>query len=368
MDIIIVFICFLFSAIIPQALYFIFPILFLYSLWLNESLSINRITKLYLGIFLVVFIFLIIHIVVYQSIEFIFLKGLLRYASYASFALYLATLSRYSIRTLFKIILVFFVISFPLLFFQMLVYERYYHIFLHPNYFAYVLVICLMLFIKEKLFLNIRPIICLILIASLIMTKASGAILTLLVFLLFHYRAKLKSFYIRIPIIAISLLFVIIGFSFSPKIIEQINSLQYLDWTFIKDKALSAQPGGYGSFIWRVIYWTQILFAFFDNSTITILFGEGIDSLTKANRGMYSFLYTDPHNDFLKILVEYGILGFSLFILLLYRFYSFLGKRVDILLIIVIPFFFDNMLVNWSYNVVFLLYITYIYKTAIMKR
>ena len=45
-----------------------------------------------------------------------------------------------------------------------------------------------------------------------------------------------------------------------------------------------------------------------------------------------------------------------------------IGKRVDILLIIVIPFFFDNMLVNWSYNVVFLLYITYIYKTAIMKR
>jgi len=368
MDIIIVFVCFLLSAIVPQALYFILPILFFYTIWLQESLSINRITRIYLGISIAVFIFLIIHVFSHQSIEFIFLKGLLRYFSYAAFAFYLATLSKQNIITSFKVIIVFLVISFPLLFYQMLFYERYYNIFLHPNYLAYVLVICFAFLLKSKLYVPFKPILYLVLIGSLIMTKATGGILTLSFVLLHHYHYKIKSIYIKIPIIIFILLVLFVGFSFSDKIVEQISSLQYLDWGFIKEKALGAQPGGYGSFMWRIIYWTQILIAFFDNNFIVILIGEGIDALTKANRDMYSFLYTDPHNDFIKILVEYGLFGLSLFTFLLYRLYSFLGKRMDILLILAIPFFFDNMVVNWSYNIIFLLYITYFYKAYISIR
>jgi O-antigen ligase len=251
--------------------------------------------------------------------------------------------------------------------YQFISFERSPNIFEHSNHFAYVLVICFIFLLKTKIFI-LAPILYLILIASLIMTKTTGAMLTLVVFLVFHYHAKIKSIYIRIPIIALVLLFFIFGFSFFPKIIEQISSLQYLDWTFIKEKALNADPGGYGSFMWRVIYWTQILIAFFDNNSIVISIGEGIDSLSKTNRDMYGFLYTDPHNDFIKILVEYGVVGLSLFILLLYRLYTFLGRRVDILLILAIPLFFDNMIVNWSYNIVFLLYITYFYKAYILKR
>jgi O-antigen ligase len=238
---------------------------------------------------------------------------------------------------------------------------------MHSNHFAYVLVISIVFLLKIKAPF-IKPILLLGLISSLIMTKTTGGVLTLGVVLLHHYQAKIKSSYIKIPIIAFILLFFVIGFSFSDKIIEQLSSLQYLDWKFIKEKALMAQPGGYGSFMWRVIYWAQILITFFENNLIIIFTGEGIDSLTKANREMYSFLYTDPHNDFVKILVEYGVLGLSLFAFLLYRFYSFLGRRMDILLILVIPLFFDNMVVNWSYNIVFLLYLTYFYKAYIPKR
>ena len=367
MDIIIVMICFVLSAIIPQALYFILPILFVYTLWLQESLSINKLTKIYLRIVLIVFIFLIIHIFSHQSIEFIFLKGFLRYFSYAAFAFYLARLPMRYVLMIFRISSLFFLLTFPFTVYQFISFERSPNIFEHSNHFAYVLVICFIFLLKTKRFI-LAPILYLILIASLIMTKTTGAMLTLVVFLVFHYHAKIKSIYIRIPIIALVLLFFIFGFSFFPKIIEQISSLQYLDWTFIKEKALNADPGGYGSFMWRVIYWTQILIAFFDNNSIVISIGEGIDSLSKTNRDMYGFLYTDPHNDFIKILVEYGVVGLSLFILLLYRLYTFLGRRVDILLILAIPLFFDNMIVNWSYNIVFLLYITYFYKAYILKR
>ncbi|MEC9209204.1 MAG: hypothetical protein VX762_02130 [Bacteroidota bacterium] len=367
MDKIIVFVCFLLSAIVPQALYFIFPVLLLYTIWLQESLSINRLTKIYISISLVVLFFLIIQVLYYQSIEFIYLKGTLRYFAYAAFALYLAKLSEKDISIIFILISLFILLTLPLTLYQLILFERGSNIFMHANHFAYVLVICIVFLLKTKGSF-IKPILYLILLASLIMAKTTGAILSLLIILFHEYHVKIKSIYIKIPMISFALLFLIVGFSYSDKIIEQISSLQYLDWGFIKVKALTAQPGGYGSFMWRIIYWTQILFAFFDNNFIVILIGEGIDSLTKSNRDIYSFLYTDPHNDFIKILVEYGILGFSFFILLLYRFSSFLGKRMDILFILVIPFFFDNMIVNWSYNIVFLLYLTYFYKAYISRR
>ena len=367
MHIIIVMICYVLSAILPQTLYFIFPILFIYTLGLKGSLPINRLTRIYLSIFITVSIFLVIHIFSHQSIKYIFLKGLLRYFSYAAFALYLARLSVRDISIIFRVIFILLLLTLPLTIYQFIFFGRGANIFMHSNHFAYVLVICFIFLLKTKRFI-LAPILYLILIASLIMTKTTGAMLTLVVFLVFHYHAKIKSIYIRIPIIALVLLFFIFGFSFFPKIIEQISSLQYLDWEFIKEKAIAARPGGYGSFIWRVIYWVQILISFFDNNYIIIFTGEGIDSLTKANRDMYGFLYTDPHNDFIKILVEYGVVGLSLFILLLYRLYTFLGRRVDILLILAIPLFFDNILVNWSYNIIFLLYITYFYKVDISAK
>ena len=367
LDIVIVMICFVLSAVIPQALYFILPFLFLYTLWLQESLSINRVTRIYLGILIVVFIFLIVHIFSHQSIEYIFLKGFLRYFSYATFALYLARLSSRDILIIFQMISVLVILTLPLTIYQFFIFDRGASIFMHSNHFAYVLVISIVFLLKTKASF-VKLILFLGLFSSLIMTNTTGGFLTLVVVLLHHYQNKIKSSYVKIPIIVFVLLFLVIGFSFSDKITEQINSLQYLDWKFIKEKALIARPGGYGSFMWRVIYWAQILIVFFDNNFIIILIGEGIDSLTKANRDMYSFLYTDPHNDFVKILVEYGVLGFSLFAFLLYRFYSFLGKRMDILLILVIPLFFDNMIVNWSYNIVFLLYLTYFYKVYIPKR
>ena len=327
LGILIVMICFVLSAIIPQALYFILPILFVYTLWVQESLSINKLTKIYLGILIAVFIFLIVHSFSHQSIEFIYLKGFLRYFSYAAFALYLARLSARNILIIFNGISVLLLMTLPLTIYQFVLFDRGANIFMHSNHFAYVLVICIVFLLKTKESF-IKPILFLGLFSSLIMTNTTGGFLTLVVVLLHHYQNKIKSSYIKIPIIAFVLLFFVIGFSFSDKIIEQINSLQYLDWKFIKEKALISRPGGYGSFMWRVIYWAQILIAFFENNFIIILTGEGIDSLTKANRDMYSFLYTDPHNDFVKILVEYGILGFSLFAFLLYRFYSFLGKRI----------------------------------------
>jgi len=356
LDIVIVMICFVLSAVIPQVLYFILPILFLYTLWLQESLSINRVVRIYIGILIVVFIFLIVHIFSHQSIEYIFLKGFLRYFSYATFALYLARLSARDILIIFQMISALVILTLPLTIYQFFIFDRAAGIFMHANHFAYVLVISIVFLLKTKASF-VKLILFFGLFSALIMTSTTGGFLTLVVVLLHHYQNKIKSIYIKIPIIAFVFLFLVIGFSFSDKITEQISSLQYLDWKFIKEKALMARPGGYGSFI-----------AFFDNNFIIILTGEGIDSLTKANRDIYSFLYTDPHNDFVKILVEYGVLGFSLFTFLLYRFYSFLGKRMDILLILLIPFFFDNMVVNWSYNIVFLLYLTYFYKVYIPKR
>ena len=130
---------------------------------------------------------------------------------------------------------------------------------------------------------------------------------------------------------------VIIAISFTEKISAQIGSLEYLDINFIQEKAKYYNPGGYGSFVWRLVYWVQILQNFLANNSVVLFFGEGIDTLTKDNY-LYSFMYTDPHNDYLKVLVEFGIFGLLFLFAFLARIYTIL-KKFDILIMLTIPLF-----------------------------
>ena len=120
---------------------------------------------------------------------------------------------------------------------------------------------------------------------------------------------------------------------------------------------MAYEPGGYGSFLWRLIYWVQILQSFLANNAIVLFFGEGIDTLTKNNY-LYPFMYTDPHNDYLKVLVEFGFLGLTLLFALLARVY-FILKKLDILIILMCPLFFANIIVSWPFNLVIILYLMY---------
>ena len=356
MDFVLILIAFLLSAVFPAALYFYLPSLIVYSILLRKSISLNKISRVYFYLFLVVLIFFGMHSLLSGGVQLVFLKGLLRYFSYFSFALYVGTLSKKAISLLFKAIILFFIFSLPLAIYQINVLGRYQNIFAHANHFSYVLMICFYYVLKYKVFKkSVRPIIMFILIVSLILGASSGAILTVLLLLLYHYFFKTKRNFFKFAFSFLVLAGVILAISFTEKISIQIASLQYLDWDFIYEKAKVYEPGGYGSFLWRLIYWMQILQSFLANNAIVLFFGEGIDTLTKNNY-LYPFMYTDPHNDYLKVLVEFGLLGLTLLFALLARVYLIL-KSLDVLIILMCPLFFANIIVSWPFNLIILLYL-----------
>ena len=358
MDFVLILIALLLSAVFPAALYFYLPILIVYSLLLRKSISLNRISKVYLYLCLLVLVFLGIHSVISGGIQLVFLKGLLRYFAYFSFALYASTLSKSVISLLFKTTILFFIFTLPLAIYQIKTLGRYQNIFSHANHFSYVLMICFYYVLKYKAFKpSIRPIIMFILIISLILASSSGAILTVLILLLYHYFSKAKRNFFKFAFSFLVLVVVILGISFTEKISSQIESLQYLNLDFIYEKAKVYEPGGYGSLVWRLIYWMQILQSFLANNAFVLFFGEGIDTLTKSNY-LYSFMYTDPHNDYLKVLVEFGILGLTLLFALLAKIY-FIFKKFDILIMLMVPLFFANIIVSWPFNIFILLYFIY---------
>lgn len=358
MDFILIIIACFLSAVFPAALYFYLPFLILYSVIIRRSILLNRITSLYIYSFLIVLVFFGIHSLISGGVQFIFLKGILRYFSYLSFVLYVSTLNRHMISLIFKAVILFFVFSLPLALFQINIIGRYQNIFAHANHFSYVLMICLYFVFRYKVFnYKILPIIIFILLFSLILASSSGAILTVLVLILYHYISRNKRNFVKFLFTSIILFGIVLAISFTDKISSQIESLQYIDFKFIYNKAQLYDPGGYGSFVWRLVYWMQILQSFLSNNSLVLLFGEGIDTLTKDNY-LYSFMYTDPHNDYLKILVEFGFIGLSLLFLFLNRIYR-IFRRYDILIIFMVPLFFANIIVNWPFNIFIVLYLIF---------
>ena len=93
-----------------------------------------------------------IHSMLSEGVQLVYVKGLLRYFAYFSFALYAATLSKRVILLLFKTIILFFIFSLPLAIYQINVIGRYQNIFAHANHFAYVLIIFIYFIIKHKVF------------------------------------------------------------------------------------------------------------------------------------------------------------------------------------------------------------------------
>lgn len=74
--------------------------------------------------------------------------------------------------------------------------------------------------------------------------------------------------------------------------------------------------GGKGSLGWRLTYWTALYDAHSNSGIFHVLFGTG-GGASSAGNYPYFFMLRDPHNDFMKMFVEYGLVGTSLIFLVL---------------------------------------------------
>ncbi|QSS98172.1 O-antigen ligase family protein [Psychroflexus sp. ALD_RP9] len=279
-------------------------------------------------------------------------------------------MSKKNIKYFFVVLVGYFILTIPLGYFQFVNLGRYHNILGHSNHLAYVLSMVIYFLVFNRPFKSKKiNIICItLLFLSLILTKSSGGLLVLLALLGFNgivsNRISLsnKIIFLTVPIIlAISVI------NFSEKIAFQLESITFLNWEFIEDRATQFtidgvnRAGGYGSFVWRIIYWSAIIYEFFSESVFKIIFGLGVDHLTQGNMP-YEFMQQDPHNDFVKALLEFGVIGLLFFIYFFRKVYNVVKKNFNIIIIMFVPMFFGNPMVNYSVSMTLILILMYEYK------
>ena len=340
-------------------------------LYTNKGLRVpnRRFERFFISILIVVFAFFAIQTVLALEVKIFAVKGVLRYIVYATFGLMILQFDNLDIKSFFKAICLLFVFSLPLAFYQFTALGRYQGFFSHANHIAYVLVICLYFLVFHRPFgRKTNLLFTLAILLSLLLTKTSGAFLVVILMVVYNFffskKVSLKNKVISlVGIAALTPIFVF----YSDKIVGQYNTLQYLNADFILPRVRNFRPGGYGSLVWRVIYWLKIYFNFIQEAWYNIFFGIGIDHLTKGYMP-YKFMYTDPHNDFIKIGVEFGLAGLVLFLNLIRNLFFILFKNLNLILILIIPLWFDNAIVSFPFIIATLLLYVYEYKAVLSQQ
>ena len=106
---------------------------------------------------------------------------------------------------------------------------------------------------------------------------------------------------------------------------------------------------GSASGIWRLAHWRQTIALYLDGAPAQRIFGFGIGSTTQI-MGIL------PHNEYLRMLFEQGIVGFLLFIFVWYRVIMTAPREVRYIgLIVAIYSFSENNLDNFPFMALFIL-------------
>lgn len=372
MNVAIIIFCFFLSGLFHQGLYVFFPFitLFFVSTQKNSRLELNPLSWIYLNIVLVVAGLLIIQALIHFEIRIFSIKGLLRFIAYFSFVVLISYMNKRDIKKFFICIVIYFVLTIPWGIFQLIQMGRYQNITGHSNHLAYVLAMCIYFLVFNKPIkdkgLNL---VCIIgLFISLILTKSTGGLLVLAS--LIGYNAlmtKRVSLIKKLNFITMLTLGILLGINLSDKIQYQVDSIDVINYEFIADRVTRYEingvyrAGAHGSLVWRIVYWSKLVYTFLAESSATLLFGLGGDHLTKGYMP-YDFMNKDPHNDFVKVLMEYGFIGLFLFIGLLRKIYKVINKNFNIFILMVVPMIFGNAIVNYTVNVTLILILVYEFK------
>lgn len=220
--------------------------------------------------------------------------------------------------------------------------QRYQFIFEHPNHFAYFLLPILIYFLALEENQRMKILGLLVTLASLALAKSSGAFITTMIIIVLHYLKGTKALIYGILIGSICAAAIFTTGIFD-KILDQATSF---DPTAINSKISDQNFGGSGSLSWRFVYWGSIWKSFTLEPWYTFLFGLGYGSMTYGSYA-YDFMYTDPHNDYLKVLAENGCIGLVALGYVIVKIFNLKTKeRWLILTATTLPMFFGNILVN----------------------
>lgn len=142
---------------------------------------------------------------------------------------------------------------------------------------------------------------------GLFLSGSSGAILVCLFGIAASVIFRPGSRFSLMGVMFFSILIVVLyNFDFFSGTIEKFT---VLDFELIQRKAMSFNFGGQdSSFAWRLSYWLALLDSHINSGWGHILFGQG-GGATLQGRAVFDFMSQDPHNDFLRVFIEFGVVG-----------------------------------------------------------
>lgn len=103
-------------------------------------------------------------------------------------------------------------------------------------------------------------------------------------------------------------------------VVLQSRLAQLSDISKIQAKIELGQGGGGSSLSWRVVYWTIILKKTIFNGSL--LWGKGIESTSLVSPYFLKGLTHDPHNDFVRVVAETGLVGLFLYLTVIALIYA----------------------------------------------
>jgi len=146
---------------------------------------------------------------------------------------------------------------------------------------------------------------------------ACVVVVVIYLFSIDSYKSKLAVGLLLIPILCLS------AFLLEDRIEEQSDVYS------LEDRLYKHQPGGGGSFVWRVVTWNMMLIELRKSNNLYT--GAGIEYASNASPYFLSASPREPHNDYLRVLLEFGVFGFVVYVCLYYVVAYLFFKRYKIL-------------------------------------
>jgi len=244
-------------------------------------------------------------------------------------------------------------------------------VFVNPNNFALFLVSFLIFINEVKTSITKLNLIFITIFILMLFTSTTGAVVSYLCSLIYKYRFKIfKIFKFKNIAIFIIILIIFINFVifFQKKINEFesyfiifnkiknqfyviVNYYYYIDESNINYYTISLEYGPKSlSGLWRLNTWWKAIKIFYNSNLTKKLFGYGVGS----SRTLLSVL---PHNDFLRILLEQGFVGF----VIIFMFYLIIFKNINdrkkyIFIFFVLYSLTENNLDNFLFMILFMFF------------
>ncbi|WP_339923266.1 O-antigen ligase family protein [uncultured Cyclobacterium sp.] len=245
-------------------------------------------------------------------------RGVIRYFSYFSIFI-VAYYSKVSFKQIFNLYTVIVIIQSTLAIYQFLVLgmARPSGTFINSNHFSYFLVpyFSILLIIYKKYL----PALFVFLLSSFLGGMGGVISLLLVVFLfLSHYAKRWQK------IVAIFLFPIFIG---AAGFLMQNRVKELTDVTTISDRLAENQAGGGSSLVWRIVTWKLMYDELLEKDGLYT--GMGLEYASLISPYFLESSIREPHNDYVRILLEFGLFGLVLFLFAMFYGLNRVKKNAD---------------------------------------